>query len=571
MGVGDKNTGVTTYELGDVDQSGHVAGVDTKVVDAMFDGASIGTRDGDTLRQLQPRHVALIGIGGTIGTALFVAIGSALTAGGPASLLIAFCIWASVIWGVNESMSEVVTWLPINSAFVRFAGRFVDEAYGVAVGWNFFICQAALVAFEVTAVTVIVRFWDVNQSCPLWVYILVTVALYSLLNLITVKYYGESEFWFAIGKVLLITALILMTFIMMCGGNPKKDAFGFRYWKNPGAFAEYAPYEGSFGRFVGFFQCMISASFVIAGPDYLSMAAGEAINPRKTMPEAYKVVFARLVAFFVLGSLAVGIIVPYNDPNLLGAIKSKQPGAAKSPYVIGLRNFGVPVLPHIINAAVLLSAFSAGNSYVFCASRTLYGMALEGKAPKILTKCSKRGVPYWSVSVVLAIAMLSFLSVNKNSNVVLQWFVNLITASQLINFLTMCISYLRFRAALFAQNIPLSELPHRSRWLPAPAWWAAVMITLMIFLQGYGVFLPGEFDIATFMFNYFAVLIFPVVYLGWKVVKKTKYIPLKEIDLFTGKREIDDDEQRWKELEASGQLEQGKARGAWSQVRKFLF
>lgn len=124
---------------------------------------------------------------------MFVAIGSALTAGGPASLLIAFMIWSSVIWGVNNAMSEVVTWLPLNSAFIRFAGRFVDEAFGVAAGWNFFICEAALVAFEVTACTVIVRFWDVDGSVPKAAWIAIIILLYSLLNLITVHYYGESE------------------------------------------------------------------------------------------------------------------------------------------------------------------------------------------------------------------------------------------------------------------------------------------------------------------------------------------------------------------------------------------
>ncbi|BFZ55523.1 proteinral amino acid permease agp2 [Savitreella phatthalungensis] len=569
MATEAKSSAIQTYEISGKDH--HVAGVETKAVEAMFDGASIGSRDGDTIRKLQPRHVALIGIGGTIGTALFVAIGAALTAGGPASLLIAFSLWTTVIWGVNECMSEVVTWLPINSAFVRFAGRFVDEAFGVATGWNFFICEAALVAFEVTACTVIVTFWDPTYKCPLWVYILVVIAIYALLNLITVHYYGEAEFWFAIGKVLLITALIIMTFIMMVGGNPKHDAFGFRNWRIPGApFAEYI-YTGDLGRFIGFFQCLTAASFVIAGPDYLSMAAGEAINPRKTMPEAYKVVFARLVAFFILGSLAVGIIVPFNDPHLLHAIKSHQPGAARSPYVIALQNFGVPVLPHIINAAVLLSAFSAGNSYVFCASRTLYGLALERKAPRILTKCSKRGVPYWSVSIVLAIALLSFLSVNKNSNVVLNWFVSLITASQLINFWTMCFSYLRWRAALKAQNIPLSELPRKSKWTPYPAYWALAMLSMMIVFQGYSLWTPDGFDVSTLIFDYFAVWVFIAVYFGWKLIYRTRIVPLNEVDLFTGKREIDEDELRWRELERSGALDKGQARTIWSAIRKFFF
>lgn len=231
---------------------------------------------------------------------------------------------------MNEATAEIVIYLPLTSPFIRFAGRFIDPAVGVAAGWNFFVCQAVLGAFEVTAMTVILQFWDTEEVVPKAVWITLVVVLYALMNLITVKYYGESEFWLAIGKVILIIALLLMTFILMVGGNPQHRAFGFQYWRDPGAFAEYIK-TGTLGRFLGFFQCLVTAGFIIAGPDYISMTAGEAINPRKTMKEAYRVVFARLVIFFVLGSLAVGILVPYNDPGLIAAIEGGKPGAAKSP------------------------------------------------------------------------------------------------------------------------------------------------------------------------------------------------------------------------------------------------
>jgi amino acid transporter len=129
--------------------------------------------------------------------------------------------------------------------------------------------------------------------------------------------------WLALGKVLLIVGLIIFTFITMLGGNPLHDRFGFRYWENPGAFAELYR-TGSLGRFLGFLQCLIQASFTIAGPDYVSMAAGECENPREGMPKAYHGVFYRLTAFFVLGSLAVGILVPHNDPELIDAFESKD-------------------------------------------------------------------------------------------------------------------------------------------------------------------------------------------------------------------------------------------------------
>jgi len=185
----------------------------------------------------------------------------------------------------------------------------------------------------------------------------------------------------------------------MLGGNPIHDRFGFRYWREPGAFAELY-YTGTLGRWLGFLQCLILASFTVAGPDYVSMSAGEAMNPRVVMPKAFNGVFYRLTAFFVLGSLAVGILVPYNDAELKAAFTGNKPGAAASPYVVAMNRLKIQTLPHIVNSMVLASAFSAGNSYVYCASRSLFGLALEGKAPKFLTKCTKNGVPI--VSTLLA-------------------------------------------------------------------------------------------------------------------------------------------------------------------------
>ena len=230
----------------------------------------------------------------------------------------------------------------------------------------------------------------------------------------------------------------------MVGGNPAHDVFGFRHWNrgfilNPisktstesptasrvsGApFAEYIK-EGDLGRFLGFLACFIQASFTIAGkvvfqkhshdaadpnpilgPDYVAMTAGEAERPRTVLPRAFRGVSIRLTTFFILGSLCIGIVVPYNDPDLLNAISKAVPGAGSSPYVIAMQRLGIPVLPHIVNALILWSVFSAGNSYVYCASRTLYGLALEGKAPKLFTKCTKSGIPVFSVTATLVIAL----------------------------------------------------------------------------------------------------------------------------------------------------------------------
>jgi len=354
-----------------------------------------------------------------------------------------------------------------------------------------------------------------------------------------VKWYGETEFWAAVGKVLLIIGLLIFTFISMLGGNPEKDRYGFRYWKNPGSFAELYETDG-LGRFLGFLQCLILASFTIAGPDYVSMAAGETENPRKVLPRAYNAVFYRLTFFFVLGSLAVGINVPYNDAEMKEAFASGKPGAAASPYVVAMNRLRIEGLPHVVNAGVLASAFSAGNSYVYCASRSLFGLALEGKAPKILTKCTKSGVPFYCVGVVLCISLLSFLQLGENSAVVLDWFVSLVTASQLINFSVMCYTFLCFYKACHVQGLDRNTLPYKGVLQPYAAYYAMIATFVMTFVGGYTVFLPGQWDVPSFLFSYMMVFLFPVLVLGFKIVKKTKAVKAHEADLVTDLAEIED-------------------------------
>ncbi|KAJ0281730.1 hypothetical protein CBS470a_008129 [Colletotrichum nupharicola] len=508
-----------------------------------------GNKQDHTHRKLKSRHIQLIGIGGTIG----------LLNGGPASLFLAFSIWCTFILAVTLSMAEMVTYLPISSPFIRFAGRYVDEAFGFAAGWNFFVFEAALVPFEVVACNLIIHFW--SDAVPAGGIIAIILVLYGLINVMAVQWYGETEFWAALGKFLLIVGLIIFTFIVMLGGNPLGDRFGFRYWNDPGAFAELY-YSGSLGRFLGFLQCLIQASFTIAGPDYVAMAAGEAENPRKVMPRAFNAVFYRLTAFFVLGSLCVGILVPYNDPEMTAAFKDGQPGAAASPYVVAMNRLKIGVLPHIVNAMVLTAAFSAGNSYVYCASRSLYGLALEGKAPALFKKCTKKGVPVYCVIAVLLIGLLSFLQLSNNTAVVLDWFVSLVTASQLINFSCMCTAYLGFYRALKAQGISRDSLPYKAWFQPYAAWYGLIGTFIMTFVGGYTVFLPldGYWNIPDFLFSYTMVGVFPVLYLGYKFDilkfrKRTRIFKPEEVDLYRNKDEIDEYERNYVQQPASNLFE----------------
>lgn len=495
--------------------------------------------EGRIHRKLKRRQIELIAIGGTIGVSLFVNIGNPLKNGGPLSLLIAFIMWCLPILEITSVCAEMVCYLPIRGApFCIFADRFVDEAFGVMASWNFWVLECALIPFELTLFNTLIHYWvdDYSPAIPL----AAELVAYFFINVAAVKWYGEAEFWLCIGKVLLAVGLMLFTFITMVGGNPDHQAFGFTNWKHSPVMLEYIT-TGPLGRFQGWLYCLINASYMIAGPEYLSMAAGETINPRKVLPSAFKGVFFRLSTFFIGGALCVGILCNSRDPLLLTAITNGLPGAGSSPYTIAMHNMGIKVLPSVLNAALLTSCFSAGNSYTFCSSRTLYGLAMQGRAPKIFSYCSRNGVPIFCVIVSLCWGCLGFLQVNENTNTVLNWIINLITASQLINYCVILFTYLHFRRAFTAQGFNRDELTFKAWFQPWACIVTLVIVFIMVWLQGYTVFLPnGWWSVETFLFSYLMIFVDIAIFIIWKLYKRTKYRsdPMA-VDLVTGLEEVE--------------------------------
>lgn len=520
---------------------------------SIYSKSSALTNDAEHLhRSLKNEQVQLISVSGVIGSALFVAIGKALAKGGPLSLLLAFIIWSVPILFITVSTAEFVSYLPITSPFIRMAGRCCDEALQVMAAWNFWFLCCAQIPFEVVTVNSIVHFWRDDYSPGIT--LAVQVVLYFCINLFEVSVYGYIEFGLGLGKIILAVGLILYSFITMVGGNPQHDVYGFRYWKNPGPLAEYIT-TGDLGRFEGFLACLIQACFTMAGPEYLSSVASETINPRKVLPSAFKQVFWRLAIFFIGGALSVGIIIPYNDPILLETLGASKPGAGSSPYVISMQNLGISVLPHIVNVLLLTSAFSAGNSYTYCSSRTLYGFALEGYAPKFLTATTKTGIPIYCVLISLAWAFLSFLQLGSGSAEVLNWIINLITSCQLLNFSVLCLTYVCFYYAVKAQGIDRNSFPFKGWYQPWLAIIGGVLSFVMIFVSSYYVFLPGAWDYQSFLFSYLLLFIDLGVFVLYKLIKRTKWRKSSEVDLKTGLREIENHEAAYyDQLEKEGKL-----------------
>ncbi|KAI5863715.1 amino acid permease/ SLC12A domain-containing protein [Durotheca rogersii] len=484
-------------------------------------------------RHLGNRQIQLIAIGGSIGTALFVSIGGGLARGGPGNLLLGYTIYAVMVGLVNNCMAEMVTYMPVSGSFIRMAGRWVDEALGFMAGWNFFLYEACLIPFEISAINLVLGFW--RDDIPPIAICFACIILYALINIVAVQYFGEAEFWLASGKIILICILYMFTLVTMCGGNPQHDAYGFRYWSSPGSFAEYL-HEGALGRFEGFLAAIYSAGFTVVGPEYLAMVAGEAEHPRKYLKDGFKTVYWRFAVFFIGGALCVGIVLPYDDMTLRNADTGTANG---SPYVIAMQNLGVGVLPHIVNALMITSIFSAGNAYTYCAMRSLYGLACDGQAPRIFQKTLKNGIPVYAFCLVMVFPFLSFLQVSNNTAQVVTWLATLTQGSQMINYIVVSLTYIFFYNATQAQGIDRRTLPYYGYLQPYCGYIAMVWMILIEATFGYSVFLPGNWNVGNFFAFYTMALVAFCTYWGWKLFRRTQFVPAAQADLVWEKPAID--------------------------------
>lgn len=491
---------------------------------------------GHLKRGLKSRQIQMLAIGGAIGTGLFVGSGQVLADSGPAPLLMSYIIMSFVMWTIMNVLGEMTTYLPVTGVSPPyFVERFADKSLAFAASWIYWYSYAFLVPSEITAAAIVVEYWTHRVPTAAWIAIILVVIV--SLNIFVVSAFGEAEFWFASIKVITILGLIIVGIVIFFGGTPTHDRLGFRYWKHGEAFQQLMGVPGAAGRFCAFWNAMVKSGFsFITSPELIVIAAGEAQAPRRNIPKAVRRFIWRLLFFYILGSLVIGVIVSSKSPRLLSALNSGSSDAAASPFVIGIQNAGIPVLNHIINAAILTSAWSAGNAFMFAGSRILYSQACNGDAPKIFKTCNRWGVPYLAVGLNAAIACLAFLNVSSSSANVFTWFTNLSTIGGFIGWICCLIAYLRFRKAMNFNGI-LDSLPFKTRLQPWASIGVLVFLIILTLTNGFRVFLHTEshphFVGADFVAAYITLPIFIVLWFGHKLWFRNWrwFIPVEEVDV----------------------------------------
>lgn len=497
----------------------------------------------------------MIAIGGSIGTGLFVGSANSFSAGGPASVLICFLLIGAMLFTVVHALGEMAVMFPIQGSFSIFSTRFIDPAWGFAMGWNYAMQWLIVLPLELSAAAIVVNYWNtgVNIGVFITIFIIVIVAI----NLCGVRGYGEAEFIFSTIKVVAVVGFIILAIVIDVGGSPSGIYFGAHTWHEPGAFNH---------GFHGLCAVFVNAAFSFSGTELVGLAAAEAANPRKTLPKATKQVFWRILIFYIVSLLLVGFIVPYDNPDLTASSDAEQ-----SPFVIAIKLAKIDVLPDIFNAVILIAILSVGNSSTYGSSRTIAGLAQVGQAPAFLAYVDRMGRPLAALLLALVFGFLAYINIAPSGGTIFNWLLALSALSSFFTWGSICFCHIRFRAAWKAQGHSLKEIPFRSAAGVLGSWFGLILNVLCLIAQFYvALYSPGSSelnDAGTFFEAYLAFPIIAVFFIGYKAVywKTAKFQRAATMDITSARRSLD-----MEEIEAEEEAERLNPTPGWKKFYHIL-
>lgn len=467
-------------------------------------------------RSLKSRHMNMIALGGSIGTGLFVAGGEVVSTAGPGGALVAYGFIGIMVYFLMTSLGEMATYLPVPGSFGTYASRYVDPAFGFALGWNYWFNWAITLAAELVAGALIMKYWFPDIPAIVWS-ALFLAALF-LMNYLSTRSFGESEYFFSSMKVITVFVFLFAGTMLILGIGGTSP--GFENWTRG-----EAPFVGGFASIMAIFMV---AGFSFQGTELIGVAAGESEDPEKNIPKAIHSIFWRILLFYIGAFVVIGFLIPYDDPNLLN---SSVENVAISPFTLVLDRFGFAFAASFINAIILTAVLSAGNSGLYASTRMLYAMAKEGDAPKVFTKLNSRGVPVPALLATAAFGVFAFLTSLIGEGTAYNWLINISGMSGFIAWLGIAIAHYRFRRAFHAQGKSLDAIPFKALFYPFGPIFAIVLCLIIIAGQNYTAFTGETIDWYGASVAYIGIPVFLLVYAAYKSKYKTHVIPLKEVNL----------------------------------------
>lgn len=373
-------------------------------------------------RGLKNRHIQLIALGGAIGTGLFLGIAHTIQMAGP-SVLLGYAIAGAVAFLIIRQLGEMIVAEPVAGSFSHFADKYCGRMAGFVSGWNYWVMYILVSLAELSALGIYMQYWF--PELPTWVTALGFFFLINALNLLDVKSFGETEFWFALIKVVAVVGMIVFGIYLLASGTAGPEAGISNLWRHGGFFPNGV---------LGLAMSMAVIMFSFGGLEFIGMTAAEADDPSRTIPRATNNALYRILIFYI-GALAV----------LLALYPWQKVVTGGSPFVLIFKELDSQMVANVLNFVVLTAALSVYNGCVYANSRMLYGLAQQGNAPRMLLRTSSRGVPLAALGVS---ALVTFGAIAVNyflPGEALGMMMLLAVAALIINWAMISWSHLRFR------------------------------------------------------------------------------------------------------------------------------
>ena len=451
-----------------------------------------------------------------------------------------------------HALGELAVIFPVAGSFAAYSTRFIDPAWGFAMGWNYAMSWLVTMPLEVVAASITVDYWGSGVNNAAW--ITVFLVLIISINFFGVKGYGEAEFVFSIIKVIAVIGFMwvipfpmpvhlltqgpsILGIVLDCGGaSPSGGYVGGKFWRDPGAFNN---------GFKGLCSVFVTAAFAFGGTELVGLAAAETANPRKSLPTAVKQVFWRITLFYVIALTLVGLLVPYTDPRLLNE-SGVSSNAHASPFVIAIQTAGVAGLPSVMNVVIMISVLSVGNSAVYGSSRTMAALAEQRQAPAFLAYIDRRGRPVFAIIVASFVGLIAYVGASDKQVTAFNWLIALSGLSSLFTWSSICLAHIRFRKAWRVQGHDLDELAFRSQPGVLGSWAGLSFNALVLVAQFWTGFAPIGYGgqsaserVNGFFQAYLAAPIVASFYISYKIWFKTEIIRSRDMDLHSGRRDLD--------------------------------
>lgn len=394
-------------------------------------------------RAMKPRHILMISLGGTIGTGLFMGSGYTIGQAGPVGALLAYTVGGIIMYLVLLCLAELAVAMPVAGSFQTYASKFISPAAGFTTGWLYWVNWALCLGSEFTISGMLMQRWF--PTVPVWVWCIVFALSLTLINALSVKAYGETEFWFAGIKVAAIVLFIIVGTAMIMGLNGQPP-IGIHNYALPQIF----PKGG-----LAVLMTMIAVSFSFQGSELIGIAAGECEQPGKSVPRAINGVSIRIVLFYILAIAVLAAVLPWQKAGLEESPFSKVFGMAGIPYAADIMSF-----------VVITSALSAGNSALYGCSRLLWSLSKEGMAPAWLGKLNRYGVPLNGVIFTIAIAGLSLLTSVYAADTVYLWLMSSTGMTGVLIWMIIALCQYNFRKQYLAKGGKLEDLVFKTPLYP---------------------------------------------------------------------------------------------------------